>query len=78
MTSVPKLAILQPVGHPAPSPAPRPCSPGEAASRVHLCGHDLPAKAPSPDVKLGVRELQTQTNKSAPDHKRSRSQGGQG
>lgn len=40
------------ISHPSPSSVPRRCSPGEAASRVHLCGDNLPAKPPTSNPVL--------------------------
>lgn len=81
MTSVHKPGFSQPTILCPSVSGPHPCSPGEAARRVHLCSrspHQASHQQPSPDVKLGVGKLQTQTNKSAPDHKWSRAQGGWG
>lgn len=73
MTSIPRRAFC--------NASPQRAAAGEAASRAYLSQTTSPPGSRQPsclDVKLGVGELQTQTNKSASDRKRSRSQGGQG
>ena len=80
VTSIPKLDISQPASfaclHPAPVLSWGSCQTSAFVQRQSLC--QASHQQLCPDVKLGVGELQTQTNKSAPYHKWSRSQGGQG
>lgn len=52
MTSIPKPGFSQPTILCLSVSGPHPCSPGEAARRVHLCRDDLPTKPPTSNPAL--------------------------